>query len=55
MIVKHRSIALDLMRKYIYPFRELDKWLIDQVMLMKTQKTRDKAIKVLDINLMEEI
>lgn len=55
MIVKHHSIAFDLMREYMAPFRELDKWLIDQVMLMKTQKTRDKAIKVLDINLMEEI
>ena len=55
MIVKHRSIALDLIKKYIYPFRKLDIWLINQVQLMKTQKTRDKAIKVLDIDLAEEL
>ena len=55
MIVKHRSIALDLIKKYVYPFRNLDKWLIEQVMLMKTQKTRDKVIKVLDIDLSEEL
>ena len=55
MIVKHRSIALDLIKEYIYPFRKLDIWLIEQVMLMKTQKTRDKVIKVLDIDLAEEL
>ena len=53
MIVKHRSIALDLIKKYIYPFRKLDIWLIEQVMLMKTQKTRDKAINLLQIDYKE--
>ena len=47
MIVRHRSIAFELMISYDAPFAELTDWLIDQIRLMKTQKTRNKVAKLL--------
>lgn len=55
MIVKHQEIALELIEKYLAPFRNLDRWLIEQVMLMRTQKTRDKTLDLLGIDYMDEV
>lgn len=55
MIEKHQSIAIELAIEYEAPFPDLSKWLIEQIRLIKTQKTRDKTVKLLNINLSEEI
>ena len=54
MVVKHQEIALELIKKYLVPFRNLDRWLIEQIQLMRTQKTRDKTLDLLDIDYQEE-
>ena len=50
MILKHQEIALNLIEKYETEFKNLNRWLLEQVQLMKTQKTRDKTIKLLGID-----
>ena len=53
MVLKHQKIAFELMRAHKLNFTNLDGWLIEQVNLMKTQKTRNKALKLLKINYKE--
>ena len=53
MILKHQEIALNLIEKYETEFKNLNRWLLEQVQLMKTQKTRDKTIKLLGIDFTE--
>ena len=53
MLLKHQEIALNLIEKYGVEFKNLNRWLIDQVALMKTQKTRDKTLKLLMIDYKE--
>jgi len=50
MILKHQAKAYKLMETYELDFKNINQWLIDQISLMKTQKTRDKAINLLQID-----
>jgi hypothetical protein len=41
------------METYELDFKNINQWLIGQTQLMKTQKTRDKTLKLLQIDFME--
>ena len=53
MILKHQTKAYKLMETYELDFKNINQWLIDQISLMKTQKTRDKTLKLLQIDFTE--
>jgi len=53
MILRHQAKVYKLMETYDLDFKDRNQWLLDQVQLMKTQKTRDKAINLLQIDYKE--
>ena len=53
MILRHWERALNLMEIHDMDFKNKNQWIVDQVSLMKTQKTRDKTLKLLQIDFME--
>ena len=53
MILKHQAKAYKLMETYELDFKNINQWLIGQTQLMKTQKTRDKTLKLLQIDFMD--
>jgi hypothetical protein len=53
MILKHQAKVYHLMETYDMDFKNRNQWLLDQVQLMKTQKTRNKALNLLQIGYKE--
>ena len=53
MILRHWEEALNMMEIYDLDFKNKNQWILEQVMLMKTQKTRDKTLKILPIDYKE--
>jgi transcriptional regulator with XRE-family HTH domain len=50
MVEKHYNMGVDLENTYEITFRDLDSWTMDQIQLMKTQKTKHKTLKLLPID-----
>jgi transcriptional regulator with XRE-family HTH domain len=50
MVEKHYNKGVDLENIYGITFRDLDNWVVEQIQLMKTQKTKHKTLKLLPID-----